>query len=183
MNRPIVVGKLDHLFCSSLWHILNSSPYWRPTGFQELHVFPLTVLRLPIDVKKWRQVAFDGSRVEPQWNEAALLVERVAKPERAGLQLRPFGAEGIRRHADDEDAGVLQPLLDLRRDAVASGDFPVIEPNAQAVRPQPLGNRAHDRLVLRAVAEEDVVFEIVRHGSPLAVRLSESNRSMSHARA
>src|ERR1035438_5664463 len=43
--------------------------------------------------------------VEPQGNEAALLIQRVAKgqvalPTRARLQLRPVRAERIRRHAD-----------------------------------------------------------------------------------
>ncbi len=31
---------------------------------------------------------------------------------------------------------VLQPFLNLRRDAVTGADFPVIEPHAQPVRPQ-----------------------------------------------
>jgi hypothetical protein len=69
----------------------------------------------------------------------------------------------MRRHAEHENAGALQPFLDLRRNAVAKTDFPVIEPDAQAVRPQPRRDGEDDRLVLRAVAEEDVVGEIVSH--------------------
>src|ERR1035441_7081114 len=42
-------------------------------------------------------------------------------------------------------------------------NLPFIEPHLQPVLPQTLRQRAHDRLVLVAVAEEDIVLEIVRH--------------------
>src|SRR5215813_4715145 len=58
--------------------------------------------------------------------------------------------------------------LDLRQDAVAGTEFPVIEPDAQAVHPQPLCDSANDRLVLRAVTQKNIVCEIVSHTSPLA---------------
>ena len=38
-------------------------------------------------------------------------------------------------------------------------DLPFIEPRPQPVLPQPLRDGAHDRFVLRTVAEEDVVGE------------------------
>jgi|GEM_PF-3472617 len=57
-----------------------------------------------------------------------------------------------------------QPFLDLRRDAVAGLEHPFIEPHLHPVRPQPLRKRAHHRLVLRAVAEENVVGESVGYG-------------------
>ena len=82
------------------------------------------------------------------------------------LHSRPVRSERICRHAEHEHAGVLQLFLDFRRDVVAGADFPVIEPHAQSVRPQPLRDGAHDRLALRAVAEEHVVGEIVWHKQP-----------------
>src|SRR5450759_3002044 len=67
-----------------------------------------------------------------------------------------------------------RPLL-VRRECGALprrryGDLPFIEPHAQPVRPQPLRQRAHDRFVLRAVAEEYVVWELVGHGHFLFTR-------------
>ena len=85
--------------------------------------------------------SFDG-------NEAALLVQRVAKSERPGLQLRPVGAERIRRHEEHQNAGEFQSFLDLRRDTVAYLDRPFIKPHFQPVLPQPLRGGAHVRLVL-----------------------------------
>jgi hypothetical protein len=49
--------------------------------------------------------------------------------------------------------------VDARRDVVAGLERPLIEPNPQPILPQPLRQRAHDGLVLRAVAEEGVVGE------------------------
>ena len=86
----------------------------------------------------------------------------------------------LRRHAEHEHARVLQPFLDLRRDAVAGLELPFIEPHAQPVLPQPLRDGAHDRLVLRAVAQEDVVCEIVSHISPLAPRFSSYQGAERH---
>src|ERR1035437_8042024 len=40
--------------------------------------------------------------------------------------------------------------------------------------PQPLRQRAHDGLVLRAVAQENIVFEVVRH-----IRLAHQNGTSS----
>ena len=114
----------------------------------------------------FREVAsflFVGVVVEPQGKEAALLVQRVAKAEHAGLQLRPVRAERLRRHAEHQHARVLQSFLDLRRNAVAGLENPFIEPHFHPVLPQPLRQRTHHRLVLRAVAQEDVELEFVRH--------------------
>jgi len=52
-----------------------------------------------------------------------------------------------------------RPFLELRRDAVAGLEHPFIEPHLHPVLPQPLRQRPHHRLVLRAVAEEDIVKE------------------------
>ena len=78
---------------------------------------------------------YDGGGVELQGNEAALLDQKayqpcgagrenrqVAVPTRAGLQLRPVRAERIRRDAEHEHAGALQPFLNFRREAVAGAD-------------------------------------------------------------
>jgi MraW methylase family len=65
---------------------------WAPIDFKELNMGLFAVRRVPIDVKELRRGAFDGGVVEPQGNEAALLVQRVAEPEGAGLQLRPVRA-------------------------------------------------------------------------------------------
>jgi len=48
----------------------------------------LAVRLEPIDVKELRQGASDGDVFEAQVKEAALLVQRVAKPEGAGLNQR-----------------------------------------------------------------------------------------------
>lgn len=70
-----------------------------------------------------------------------------------------------------------EPGLDLRRDAVAGVDFPFIKPHPQPVPTQPLRHPAHDILVLRAVAQEDIVLEIVSHGSPRGIGNSVSDRA------
>jgi hypothetical protein len=54
--------------------------------------FLLAVRHALVDVKELRQGAFDGSVVQSQRNEAALLVQRVGKPKRARLHLRPVRA-------------------------------------------------------------------------------------------
>ena len=91
-------------------------------------------------------------------NAALLLqIRMVAKAKRAGLQLRPVRAERMRRHAEHQHARALQPFLDPGRNAVAGLEHLFIEPHLHPVRPQPLRQRAHHRLVLRAVTEEDVV--------------------------
>jgi len=69
----------------------------RPASFEKLRILLLAVVREPVDVQELCQGALDGGIVEPQGNEAALLVQRVAKPEGAGLQLRPVRPEGIGR--------------------------------------------------------------------------------------
>ena len=61
----------------------------RPAGFDELGILLLLVLCAPVDAKELRQGAFDWRVVESQGNKAPLFVQRVAKPERAGLHLRP----------------------------------------------------------------------------------------------
>ena len=60
-----------------------------------------------------------------------------------------------------ERARLLQPFLDLRRDAVAGLEPPFVEPHLQPVLAQPLRQWAHHRLVLRAVAEENVVLKLL----------------------
>ena len=109
-------------------------------GIEELHILLLAVLLEPANVEKLRQGTFDGGLVELQGNEAVLLVQRVAKPKRLAFQHRLVGAERLRRHAEHEHAGVLQPCLDLRRDAVTGAQHPLIEPDAQIVGAQPFRN-------------------------------------------
>ena len=135
----------------------------RATYFDDLRIILLAVRRLPVDVKELAKGAFDGCVVEAQRNKASLLVQRVAKAERAGLQLRPLRAERMCRHAEHQHTGAFQPFLDLRRDAVAGFDLPFIEPDLDAVLFQMLGQWADDLLVLGTVAQEDVVLEFVRH--------------------
>jgi hypothetical protein len=127
------VVELESFFCNLPTHGLCCRRWrlrWRPAGFEELRILLLTVLRKPVDVQELRQGAFDGGFVEPQGNEAALLVQRVAKAVRIALQLRPVGTERLRRHAEHEHAGVLQPIIDLLRNAVAGLELPLIEPHA-----------------------------------------------------
>ena len=138
-------------------------------GLEELRILLLAVCGKPVDVKKLREGTFDGGVVESQGNEAAFLIERVAEEVCVSFQFRPVGAERVRRHAEHEHAGVLQPFLNLRRDTVAGLQFPLVEPHTQLVGPQALRDGAHDRLVLRAVAQEYVVLEIVGHASPPAL--------------
>ena len=118
-----------------------------------------------------RQGAFDGGVVEPQGNEAAIVIQRIAKAKRASLQLRPVGAERMGRHAEHEHAGVLQTGLDFCWDAVAGAEFPFIKPDLQPVPPQPLRHVANDRSVFIAVTEENVVCEIVYHDLLSMLRL------------
>jgi hypothetical protein len=63
---------------------------------------------------------------------------------------------------------VFEPFFYLGEDVVAGLEFPVIEPDAEAVGAEALGEGADDGLVLGAVAEEDVVSEIVGHDLPPA---------------
>src|SRR5262245_48830331 len=63
---------------------------------------------------------------------------------------------------------------------VTSAYFPFIEPDAQAVRTQPFCNGAHYRFVLRAMAQENIVCEIVSHISPLAPHFSSYQGAERH---
>src|ERR1019366_333138 len=157
-----LVVKLGGLFSELSargWRFLDGRCRGSAASSEELRIFLAAVRRQPTDVQKLRQRAFGGGIVEAQGNEAALLVQRVAKAVCAGFQLCPVGTERVSRHAEPELTGVLPPFLDLRRVAVAGADFPVIEPHAQAVRPQPLGEGADDFLILGAVAQEDIEGE------------------------
>src|SRR4029077_11704763 len=121
--------KLEGLFCNLLvrsFYFYRCRLRWRTASFEEVSIFRLRVFGQPLDVNELRERAFDRGGVKPQGNEAALSVERVAAAERAGLQLRPVGAKLVGGHAQDEHAGVLQPLLDLRRDVVAGLEFPLV---------------------------------------------------------
>lgn len=95
--------------------------------------------------------------------QAARLIERAAEPERPRFQLRPLVTVSLRRHAQHQRARLLQAFLNLRRNAVAGLQYSFIEPHAQPVRPQAFGEGAHAGFVLAAVAQEDVVVELVSH--------------------
>jgi hypothetical protein len=128
LNRPF------RPFCINFLLLQNQRFRRRLARLDELHIIQLTFRRAPVDVKELRQGAFDGGVVEPQGNEAALPIQRVAKPERAGLQLRPVRLERLGRHAEHQHARVLQPFLDFRRNAVAGLERPFIEPDLQSAR-------------------------------------------------
>jgi hypothetical protein len=64
-------------------------------GFEEILVLTIARFRPPIHGEKLGKGARDGSVVESQGDESALLIQRVAEPERAGLQPRPVRAERI----------------------------------------------------------------------------------------
>ena len=123
----------------------------------------LVPVRPPVEIKELRERAGRLGVVEAERDEPAFPVERVPEPERVALQPRPVGAEGVLRHAEHEHAGALQPLLDLGRDAVARPDGPLVKPHVDAVGAEALGDVAYGVLVLRTVAEEDVVLEGVGH--------------------
>ena len=139
---------------------------WRAAGFEEFDVFPFAVVREPVDIKELGEGAAEGSVVEAEGDEAALFVEGVAEAEGLGLKRRPVGAEGVGGHAEEEDAGVFEPFLDPGEDVVAGLEFPVVVPDAEAVGAEAFGEGADGRLVFGAVAEENVVAEVVGHALP-----------------
>ncbi len=161
--------------CQSL--LIGGSPRQWAAGVQELGVFLLAKCRPPVQVQELRQRAPDRRVVEPQRDEPALLVQRVAKPERASLQLCPVRPERLRRHAEHQHARVLQALLDPGRDAVAGLDLPLIEPHVQPVGPQPLRQWSHHRLVSTAVAQEDIEAEVPIHALHLHRRRGTASLS------
>ena len=71
---------------------------------------------------------------------------------RTGRFLEPNGG-GMPKAQDD--VGYHAHPFDFAK--IAGANLPVTEPHAQPVRSQPLREGAHDRLVLRAVSEEDRV--------------------------
>ncbi|MFH1716070.1 MAG: hypothetical protein ABIF19_01855 [Planctomycetota bacterium] len=84
--------ELDGLFCNLLARGLCFSNRWlrcRSASFEELCILLLAGLWEPVDVKELRQGAFDGGVVKSHRDKAAALIQRIAKPERTGLQLRP----------------------------------------------------------------------------------------------
>ena len=164
-NVRALVIELEGVLCKLLARELCFRRWcWRPAGLEELRILLLTVRCQPIDIKRLREGASDRNLVEPQRNEAPLLVLRVAKTERARLQLRPLRAERIRRHTEHQHPGVFQPFLNLRRNAVVGLQNPLIEPHAQAIRPQPFCDSADNSLVLGAMAQEHVEGEFIAHG-------------------
>ena len=68
------------------------------------------------------------------------------------------------RHAEHQHSRALQPFLDLRRNALARLEQRFIKPQPESGLSKPLCKQAHDRLVLRAVAQEHVVLELLWHG-------------------
>ncbi len=58
---------------------------------------------------------------------------------------------------------MLQPFLNLRRDAVAGLEHPFIKPHLQPVRPQPLRDGTNNRLVLGTVTQENVELKFIGH--------------------
>src|ERR1019366_8637349 len=105
-----LVVKLGGLFSELSargWRFLDGRCRWSAASSEELRIFLAAVRRQPTDVQKLRQRAFGGGIVEAQGNEAALLVQRVAKAVCAGFQLCPVGTERVSRHAEHEHTGVL----------------------------------------------------------------------------
>lgn len=78
---------------------------------------------------------------------------------------------------------MLESVLDLRRDAVARPDFPLIKPDPHAIRLQPVRDVTDDVFVLRAVAEEDVVFEAGCVGHAVAAKTQRDTRKDSSFRS
>ncbi len=150
----------------SLLNLLRCRRFLRAAGFEEFGILLLARLRQPVDGEELRQRACDFGLVEPQGDEAALSVERVAVTKRVAFELRPIRAERIGRQAQHQDARMFQPVFDLRGDAVAGFDLPLVKPDLQAIGAQTFGHCAHNLFVLCAVAEEYIVFES-GHSSPL----------------
>ncbi|HEX8071310.1 MAG TPA: hypothetical protein VF546_15245 [Pyrinomonadaceae bacterium] len=123
-----------------------------------------------------------GGVVEAEGDEAAVFVEGVAEAEGVAFEVRPVGAEGVGGHAEDEDAGVFEAVFDLGGDVVAGLDLPEVEPDVDAVRAEAFGDGAHDVVVVRAVAQEHVVFEFVSHASPLRPRYKKTGAGGAGAR-
>src|SRR4051794_39343118 len=81
------------------------------------------------------------------------------------------------------DAGAFEPVADPGIDRVAEPDLPLVEPDREPIPPEPFGQVADDGLVLRGVAEEDVVVE--RPGLVLVHRVAAPrtrHTGESHAR-
>ncbi len=150
---------------AGLFLFLRRLKYRRTAGVQQLPIRLLARLfHAPVDIEKLGQRAPDLGRIQPHGDEAALPVQGVAEAKGARFQVGPVRTEGIRRHTQDEDAGGFEPVIDLFGKAVAGFQNPIVEPHAQPVRPQALGDGAHDGFVLGAVAQEYVVLEMFRHG-------------------
>ena len=101
--------------------------------------------------------------VQPHRDEASLLVGGVAEEGGVALEGHPVGGEGLGGHGQHQGARGFQPPFDGQRDGIAGPDHPLIEPDPQPIPLQPLGQLPHRRPVPGAMAEEDVVFEVLRH--------------------
>jgi len=146
-----------------------------PYGIEKLCKFLLAALLSPINKKKLRQRVLDRGVIESQRDETAIVVQRVSKTKRTGLQFRPIRAECIRRHAENENPRVFQPILDLHRNAVAGLEHPLVEPHPQPIRPQPLCNFADDILIFGTVAQvhvKGVLLAQVGQGVPPGINKS-----------
>ena len=123
----------------------------------------LPKIHILVAPQRVRQVAVG----QQQRDEATVYIGGVAMDGGAPLQRHPARGERIRRDAQQQHPGLFQPLIHLQRDDVSRADVPFIEPHPQSRLLQPFRKHSHARLVLRVVAEENVVLEFAGHGNSL----------------
>ena len=85
-----LLGEYD--FANGLWNT--------PAAPQEESTILLIIFIPPVNIAELCQGALNRRVVKTQRDEPVVLVQRVAKPEGAGLQLRPVRAERMGRHTE-----------------------------------------------------------------------------------
>ena len=119
----------------------------------ELVIVALT----PVDIPKLHKRPAHRGIVEPQRDEPALPVQRIAKATRLTLKRRPIRTQRMLRHAQHEHSAALQARLDPGWDRIPGLDLPIVQPDPQAAVAQSTRQRMYDGLVARAVAQKDIM--------------------------
>jgi len=89
----------------------------------------------PVDIGELCKRTFGRGVVETERDEATVFVEGIAEAKSLAFEFVPVGAEAVGGHAEDEDAGAVEAVLDFGGDVVTWKNFPSVEPDAEVATP------------------------------------------------
>jgi hypothetical protein len=115
---------------------------------------------------------------QQQWDEAPAGIGRIAEQNGAAFERHPFRPQRRRRQTQHLGSRRLESAFDGQVDVIAWLDDPVVEPHPQPCGAQLFRQPAHPWLVLRVVAQENVVGEAIGHTDEDAMSEVSTSRGM-----